>query len=393
MKWVSVISTEVSLELAIKDIAHQVGRELGDQPIDLGLLFVSASFASEYARVLPILHGHLDIKHLLGCSGGGIIGAGRELEEEPAIAFMGGILPETHIHLFHCVSADLPDPDSAPDRWYQLVGVSPQSKAGFILLGDGFSFAINDFLQGMDFAYGNAAKVGGLASGNATALFLNQNLHRQGLVGVAIWGMIALTPIVAQGCRPIGEIMQVSQADRNLILALDNQRPLTLLQKIVDDLSEADRQLVQNSLFIGLVMDEFQLVPRQGDFLIRNIIGVDPRSGAIAIGDRVRAGQRVQLHVRDSQASAEDLHHNLELFKIPRPMLEGAVMFSCLGRGQRLYGQPNFDTQVFQEYFGSLPLGGFFCNGEIGPVGGTTFLHGYTSVFAIFMEVMPPDIF
>jgi len=393
MRWVSVVSTEVSLELAIKDIVQQVTEELGQASIDLGLLFVSSSFASEYTRVLPLLHRHLTIANLLGCSGAGIIGAGREWEEEPAIALMAGILPDTHLHLFHCVSRDLPDPDCPPDQWHRLVGVSPEVEAGFILLGDGFSFAITDFLQGMDFAYGRAPKVGGLASGSATALFLNRDLYRQGLVGVALWGMISLAPIVAQGCRPIGEIMQVSQAERNLILALDNQRPLSLLQKIVDNLPETDRQLVQSSLFIGLVMDEFQLVPRQGDFLIRNIIGVDPRSGAIAIGDRIRAGQRVQLHVRDRRASAEDLHHNLELFKTPKPLIRGAVMFSCLGRGQRLYGKPNFDAQVFQEYFGDTPLGGFFCNGEIGPVGGTTFLHGYTSVFGLFMEVGAPEVF
>jgi small ligand-binding sensory domain FIST len=290
--------------------------------------------------------------------------------------------------------------DSPPDRWQELIDVDPQVKPNFVILGDPFSFPVNDLLQGLDFAYANAVKVGGLASGGglgANALFCfhdnfhgkeNYKLYRQGLLGIALWGDVSIDAVVAQGCRPIGKMLQVSECDRNLILSLEGQPPLTVLQDIVGDLSQSDRQLAQNSLFLGVVMNEFKSSPEQGDFLIRNIIGVDPKSGAIAVGDRMRPGQRIQLHLRDAHASALDLEDVLRRYH--RQISEtsssatGAVMFSCVGRGEKLYGKPNFDSELFNKYLGLLPLGGFFCSGEIGPVGGTTFLHGYTSSFGIF---------
>jgi small ligand-binding sensory domain FIST len=271
------------------------------------------------------------------------------------------------------------------------------------LLGDPFSFPISDLIQGLDFAYPNAVKVGGLASSGgmgANALFCfhdynHYKLYRTGLLGVAIWGDVVIDPVVAQGCRPIGKIFQVSECERNLILGLEGKPPLTLLQDTVGDLSQSDRELAQHSLFIGVVMNEFKANPSQGDFLIRNIIGVDPRSGAIAVGDRIRPGQRVQLHLRDSKASAEDINEALVNYtnqlslEAPNTSPSAALMFACMGRGERLYGRPNFDVSLLQkhlgeQYAGLIPAGGFFCSGEIGPVGGTTFLHGYTSVLGIF---------
>jgi small ligand-binding sensory domain FIST len=209
------------------------------------------------------------------------------------------------------------------------------------------------------------------------------------MVAVSLWGDIAIDAVVAQGCRPIGKTLQVSDCDRNLILSLEGQPPLSVVQNIVGELSQSDRELAQHSLFVGVVMDEFKLEPEQGDFLIRNIIGVDPKSGAIAVGDRMRPGQRIQLHLRDASASALDLEDALsryrrQLYGQPEAPPSAAVMFSCVGRGERLYGKPGFDSGVFGRYLGEIPLSGFFCAGEIGPVGGTTFLHGYTSSFGIF---------
>jgi small ligand-binding sensory domain FIST len=191
----------------------------------------------------------------------------------------------------------------------------------------------------------------------------------------------------------------VDQGERNIIKALrattaDAQvtPPLTVLQTILQGLTEGDRQLAQHSLFIGMARDSFKQTLGPGDFLVRNVLGVDPRGGAIAIGDRVRPGQRVQFHLRDAHTSAEDLAHLLTLAKQQdrgdRPVI-GALLFSCLGRGAGLYGQPNFDSHLFQETWPGVILGGFFCNGEIGPVGGNTFLHGYTSVFALIRPRWP----
>lgn len=220
--------------------------------------------------------------------------------------------------------------------------------------------------------------------------FCNGRLYEEGTVGVALSGNIVLETIVAQGCRPIGQPYQVTRGDRNIILELDEQAPLLVLRDLIASLSEEDRTLAQNSLFVGLAMDEFKPCLQQGDFLIRDILGVDPAGGAIAIGDYVRPGQRLQFHLRDAEASAEDLEFLLERYQKEQqsqPAAVGALMFSCLGRGAGLYGKPNFDSQLFQRYLNNIPLGGFFCGGEIGPVGGSTFLHGYTSVFGICRAV------
>ena len=161
---------------------------------------------------------------------------------------------------------------------------------------------------------------------------------------------------------------------------------MTVLQDLFRTLSERDRQLMGNSLFLGVVMDELLDNPAQGDFLIRNVVGMDQRTGSLAIGEMLREGQLVQFHLRDAETSAQDLSIVLERYAVDNREndVPGALLFSCLGRGEYLYGRPNHDTEIFQEKLGQVPLGGFFCNGEIGPVGGTTFLHGYTSSFGLF---------
>jgi small ligand-binding sensory domain FIST len=233
--------------------------------------------------------------------------------------------------------------------------------------------------------------------GVQSALFCNYQLYREGTVGVALSGNIVLETIVAQGCRPIGQTYQVTACERNIVLELatqdnvektssdiESRRPLEVLRDLLQNLSEEDRQLAQHSLFVGVARDEFKQQLGHGDFLIRNLLGVDPRVGAIAIGDRVRPGQRIQFHLRDARTSEEDLELLLHRYQKDSSMTTeaaGALMFACLGRGKGLYGKPDFDSQLFGRYLSNIQLSGFFCNGEIGPVGGSTFLHGYTSVF------------
>ncbi|MFN3360824.1 MAG: FIST N-terminal domain-containing protein [Pseudanabaenaceae cyanobacterium] len=387
MKWVTGISRKVSLEAAIGEVVEQVKTGLGNLAADLGFLFVSHAFASEFARVLPLLQEKFPLPNLIGCGGSGVIGNGQELELEPGITLLVGHLPGVAIRTFHLNPDRLPDLDSPPQAWQELIGIGGTEQPGFVLLVDGFSFPITDFLQGLDFAYPQSVKVGGLASGGgqgSNALFCGRYLYNRGAVGAAFWGNIRLDAIVAQGCRPIGDLLQVTACERNIITKLNDRPALAVLQDIISRLSDRDRRLAQRSLFVGIVMNEFQTEVKQGDFLIRNIIGVDPSSGAIAIGDRMRPGQRLQLHLRDADTSAEDLQNALRQYPNLNP--RGALMFSCTGRGEGLYQKPNFDSELFQQRFGAIDFAGFFCGGEIGPVGGTTFLHGYTSVFGILRE-------
>ena len=206
---------------------------------------------------------------------------------------------------------------------------------------------------------------------------------------MALSGNIAVETIVAQGCRPIGAPRIITQCQGNVVLELDGRPPLVVLSELYEKLSERDQKLVQTSLFVGLEMKSSEVQFRPGDLLARNIMGLDPDSGAIAIGAIPRQWQVMQFLLRDSQTATEDLNRLLESHRAS-PVPRGALLFSCRGRGIHLFGEEDHDTRLFRERLGSIPLGGFFCNGEIGPVGGSTFLHGYTSAFALFREAHPP---
>ena len=409
MRWSNSISTRPSLEAAVKEVVEKSLESLGTTA-DLGLVFISSAFASEYPRLMPLLKEYLPETIIIGCGGGGIVGMNeegkpQEVEQQTAISLSLANLPEVTVKAFHISAEQLPDLDSSPDQWCDLIGVPTVDKPQFIILADPFSAKINDLLQGLDYAYPNSPKVGGLASsglsGNNAGLFFQDRLYQEGAVGVSLSGKIILETIVAQGCRPIGKPYRVTEGERNIVLELEElvssdqivsdgvkQSPLEALQDLVQNLSEKDRKLAENSLFVGIVGDEFKQNLEQGDFLIRNLIGVDPKAGAIAIGDRVRTGQRIQFHLRDAYTSAEDLEMLLQRYQrevaseTTSRKNATALMFSCLGRGEGLYGKPNFDSRLFSRYL-NIPISGFFCNGEIGPVGNSTFLHGYTSVFGI----------
>lgn len=415
MKWTTAISTRSSLEAAVNEVVDKAQTALG-QPANLALVFISDAFASEYSRLMPLFHERLGTLPILGCGGSGIIGQttlGRpqEIEDEPAISLTLAALPDVKIYPFHLRPETLPDLDSSPDAWVDALGIDPAEHPHFILLGDSMSARINDLLQGLDYAYPQAVKVGGLTAGTSTVggtgLFCHGRLMREGTVGVALSGNISVEAIVAQGCRPVGSLLRVAESDRHVLLqveahpegrwetaAVDTkvQTALEALHRALDTLGEKDRAKAQNALSIGIVRDAFKSTLETGDFLIRNLIGVDPRIGAIAIGDRIRPGQRIQFHLRDAETSAEELemllldYQDKHAENVPPA---GALLFNCLGRGERFYGQPDFDTQLFRQYVGSTPIGGFFCQGEIGPIGNATFLHGYTAVFALFRPLHP----
>jgi small ligand-binding sensory domain FIST len=404
MKWASALSTRPSLEAAVEEVATQA-QQLLQAPANLGLVFISSAFASEFSRLMPLLQQRLSVPALIGCSGGGVVGVNlaghvREVEDAAALSLTLAHLPDVSVRSFHLPTDRLPDLDGPPDAWIDRIGVAPQDQPQFILLGDPTASGINEVLQGLDYAYPESVKIGGLASVDSASrygsLFCDYQQRRDGVVGVALSGNIVLETIVAQGCRPIGHTYRVVEGDRNILTQLEEQSsedgsscglpqsPLEILQALFQTLSEDDRLLAQRALFVGIAQSAFKQNLEQGDFLIRNLLGVDPKTGAIAIGDRVRPGQRIQFHLRDAKASEEDLTTLLERYQSQAPATSpiGALMFSCLGRGEGLYNEPDFDSQLFNQFI-SVPVSGFFCNGEIGPVEGTTFLHGYTSVFGI----------
>jgi small ligand-binding sensory domain FIST len=393
MKWATAISRKTSFEDAVLECAEGVARELGPGPVSLALAFVTPHFASFYPRLYGLVSRYLEPGTFLGCSGGGVIGGWEEVEHAPAVTLIAARLPDVRLTPFY-VSGPLPDLDGPPDAWERLIGVRAEDEPQFVVLADPFSGRPDALLAGLDYAFPNSPKIGGLASGATSpglnALFLDDETFTEGTVGVALSGNVAVDTVVAQGCRPVGELMRVTSCRGNFIYELDGKPALEVLQVLFSTLDERDRHLASTALFVGVLMDEFREEPQVGDFLIRNLIGVDPHRGAIAVGENLQEGMRARFHVRDARTSAEDLHTMLKSYeKTLSESVSGALLFSCLGRGEGLYGRPNFDTGVFREHLGNVPVGGFFCNGEIGPVGGTTFLHGYTSSFGLFRPRTP----
>ena len=390
MRWLSALSEAKTLPQALEETIGKLQDSLGGQKPDLCLLFVSSDFRPGYESIAAAIQSALGPRVIFGCSGGGVVGDGREIEHEPALAISAAILPDVTLTPFRIADSSLPDLDVSPRQWHQLVGVPPSEQPQFILLADPFSIRVENLLMGLDYAYPKAMKVGGLASGAAqpgeNALFYNSVCYRSGAIGLALTGNIALDALVAQGCRPIGQPLRVTKCDRNILMELDGEPPLNVLRDLYSTLEPRDQSLLQNALFLGLVMDPMKSHFTQGDFLIRNIVGLDTEKGILAVGALLREGQLVQFHLRDAQTSAEDLEQVLSTYqsRSGHDQVAGALLFSCLGRGEYLYGKGSHDTRLFQKKLGTLPIGGFFCNGEIGPVGGTTYLHGYTSCFALF---------
>ncbi|MGH7723985.1 MAG: FIST signal transduction protein [Candidatus Eiseniibacteriota bacterium] len=398
MLWASAVSERADARHAAMEAAGIVAERLNGAPPDVAFVFLSPHHRADAAAVSTAIAETLVPRHVVGCSARGIIGAGREIEERPGLSVTAARLPGVDVHTFRLDDRDLPDEDAAPRAWEAALGVPASEASGrtphFVVLADPFSFSADRLLRGLDYAYPQSAKVGGLASASdkagGNALLVDGDTLTAGCVGVALGGAIAVDTVVAQGCRAIGETMRVTRARQNFVLELDGKPPLEVLRGLVPQLSERDQKLVRTSLFLGVSADALTDTPRSGEYLIRNILGVSPDNGALAIGELPRVGQAVQFHLRDALASAEDLDQRIDHYVGGLETREGArapagaLLFSCLGRGMHLYGRPDHDTDAFRERVGDIPLGGFFANGEIGPVHGVTYLHGFTSSFAVF---------
>lgn len=372
MRWASAVSEAFDTDTAISEAAQTIGA----MDADLVVVFASAHHSDDYGRIPQIVASHFPGALVFGCSAGGVIGGGHEVEERAALSLTAASLPGVDLDLFH-VAAD-------GSTAYAFDDESPQ----LILLADPYSCDANALVNALDVEFPASSKVGGLASGGGgaggNALFGGETVHTSGAICLAMTGNVELDTIIAQGCRPIGEPMLVTRCERNLILALNQKSPLEVLRDLFESLESRDRGLFRGSLFLGIEMRGEQVEKKQGDFLIRNLIGIDEDREALAVGARIEQWQAVQFHLRDAKTSAEDLESMLGQYLDAGESPAGALMFSCLGRGAHLYGHADHDTDLFARRLGPVPLGGFFCNGEIGPVGGTTFIHGYTSAFAMF---------
>jgi small ligand-binding sensory domain FIST len=375
------LSDEADPVAAFDRAAADAARELGG-PCDLAVVFAGAPHLGHAKTILSQVHEQLEPKALIGCGAGGVVAAGRELEAGPGAAVWALQAPAARIETHHF---------QAEPRQHaiELEGVPEADSLGdaMLVLADPYTFSAEALLAHLNDLRPGMPVLGGLASAAAAgsaALFCDGEVLHGGAVGCSLSGLTVL-PCVSQGATPVGPEMTITAARGNLIDELASQPAIARVREAIGGLDPREQALAAEGLMLGIVIDENQPQYERGDFLVRPILGADPDSGALAVGEHVRIGQTVRIHVRDGATADEDLRQSLGAGAqaLGADGTAGALLFTCNGRGSHMFDVPDHDASALEDTLGA-PAAGFFCAGEIGPVGGRNFLHGFTATIALF---------
>ncbi len=381
MKCVSALSTTLQTNAAFHQVLEQLDERSAGDTADLSLIFSSMHHADELGRIASAFLEQGRTRHILGCTGESIVGDAREVEGSPALSVWSISLPGVSIQPLR-----LGKPGESGIAWAEAI--EDRERSAVLLLGDPFSFRTDDFLRQVNQEARGLRVIGGMASGSqvprGNQLLLDGEAFPDGAVAMLLGGPLSIATVVSQGCRPIGHTMIVTKADQNVIRELGRRPALEVLRDLFQELSSDDQRRIEEGLHIGRVINEYQGTFQRGDFLVRNVMGADD-TGAIEITDVVRVGQTIQFHVRDAETADEDLRSLLAARK-PSGRPVGALLFTCNGRGTRLFDKADHDVGVIHEVHGAIPVAGFFAMGEIGPIGGQNFVHGYTASIVIFEQ-------
>lgn len=383
----SQITDREETAAAAEQLVEEVGRAIPSP--DLLLLFFTAGHAVNVVPLVKRLHEGLSPQCMLGVSGEGVIGADREIERAPGIALLAAKLPGVRLHPFHVAKDEWADVILDGDSLRRQLAYGDETRA-LIGLGDPFTTPVRQLLGALNEHVPNLPLVGGMASAarrpGDNMLVFNEHVVDEGFLGLTLHGAIDVETVVSQGCRPIGQHMVVTKAKENRIEQLGGRPALEALHQTITTMPEGEQQLLRNGLFVGTVINEYRDRFGHGDFLVRNVMSVDQASGALAVTDFVRVGQTVQFHVRDAQTADEDLCLMLESQTAGEVAPAGGLLFSCNGRGTRMFPRPCHDIEQARKAMPRTPIAGFFAAGELGPVGGKNFIHGHTASFALFRE-------
>ncbi len=365
--------------------------QLGAKRATLGLIFITPSLFDHAAELLEIVQVHGRVATLIGCSGASVIVGGSEIEDQGGLALALYHLEGAELKATHVTQA-LVEEANGPGYWHAESGVAADQAHGWLAFADPFHMDCERWVEQWNEAYPGIPLAGGLASGppreQRSQLYLNGEVFEEGAVCLSVGGTVELLPVVSQGCTPIGQPWTITKVDGNVIQQIGNQPAYKVLVETFNSLPQEQQRRAQGNLMVGFVVNEYQEEFHRGDFLIRNLLGGDPNSGALAVGASPRAGQSLQFQCRDAAAATEDMVELLQRARrqvANRPIL-GGCLCACNGRGQRLFGAPNHDASLAQKALGPFGLAGFFCNGEIGPVGARNFLHGYTASLALLVR-------
>jgi len=377
-------------EAALRAWAEKLRAQFSAPQVSLGLVFMSPKFFPHAKPTLEILRVHARIPLLTGCSSSGLVAGDREMEGAPGFVLALYSLPGAELKGFRFTQAQVEEASGA--YWHLELGVEPKHTNGWLAFIDPFHLDAESWIRGWNEAYAPAPTFGGLASGvfsdQITQVYLNGDVFEDGGVAVSIGGAVKLAGVISQGCTPIGETWTLTRVEHNLIHQIANRPAYAVLEETFQKLPPVEQQKTRDNLFIGLVVNEYRESFHRGDFLVRNLIGGDPTSGVLAIGALPRAGQMMQFQRRDAAAATEDMNEHLAHTKkeLGNATIYGGCLCCCNGRGKNLFGTPNHDAELVQKQLGPLGLAGFFCNGEIGPVGEKNYLHGFTASLALFVK-------
>ncbi len=368
----------------VTDTARSALAEIGGR-VSCGVVFCSADYRDHLPDFLEALQLHAHIPVIVGCSGSGLIGTGLETENARGFSLLLMHLPGTTLHPFTLSEGGTPALDDGTG-WRETSGTA--ASEAWLLLADPNSVPIEPWLAAWTEAFPGTPCFGGLASGGSdggdTFVFRDRELIAGGGVALGFQGGVKIHTLVSQGCRPIGDPLPVTAVEQNIIQSLGARPAFKVLDEAFQSLSDREKQRARGNLFAGLAIREDIEEFHRGDFLIRNILGADESSGGVAVGAMPRVGQTVQWQLRDAKAADEDLQFMAKRMAAKEVKPFASLVFSCGGRGRMLFGAPNHDAAVIADSFSPHPSAGCFCNGEIGPVGGRNFVHGYTASIALF---------
>ncbi len=394
MQFHVAVSHDSSAARAAEAVSQSVREAFGRNAVDLVCLFFSPHYAHSIRELTQSISRRLDPRVMVGCMGQGIIGPAEEYENQSVVTLWAARLPEVRMVPFHLTFREQEGAASVVEGWPEALN-APAERPTLLVFADPFSTPIEDVFRTMERQCPGASAIGGLASGGDDLgehrLVCDGEIVEEGLIGVALWGPVSIRTLVSQGCRPIGERYVVTKAERNVIYELGGVPTLERLQAVLHGTGPEGGKQSAMAVQVGVAFDEQREQFDQGDFLIRSLVGADQRSGGVAISDVVSEGQTIQFHVRDPKAASEDFNLLLARDRLTHPdaPFKGALLFSCNGRGRRFFPEPNHDITALQRLGRGIPAAGFFASGEIGPVGGKNFIHGYTVSVALFAELNP----
>lgn len=369
------------------------------RPLRPDALFVFGSFhhRARFSDAIDLLRGELHPAHVLGTTVESAIGGAREVERSAGFSALALIAPGAEFRPFWFTLEDGPPPVWSEalvrDRVALAGDVSDARRVlphrGIVLVADPFTSHAGHACAAIDAAAGAAgARIhGGIASGASHAglnvLVADRHVASTGLVGLSIFGDVAVDGIVSQGCRPIGAAAVVTRARAGEILEIGGRPAIEAAQRLLESVGDADRARAAGGLLVGIAPDAAKPRLGRGDFLARPVLAIHPGRGSIEVGDAVRTGATIQFEVRDARTAHEDLELALSVESVRRPAA-GALLFSCNARGTRLFAEPDHDAAAVTRALGGAPVAGFQCAGEIAVVGKRSRVHTQSACAVAF---------